>query len=47
MKEVRIVFEDDEHEILTQVKNKFKCKSWHNFVIFAATVLSREGEVKE
>ena len=47
MKEVRIVFEDKEHEVLTQCKKKFKCKSWHDFFIFAATVLSREGEVKE
>lgn len=39
MREIRITLLDDEHEYLTQIKNKAHCKNWHNFILAAAASL--------
>lgn len=42
MKNINEHFSDEEHEILSKLKEKLKIKNWHDFIIAAAVCLSHE-----
>ena len=44
IKEVRAVFTEEEHSYMIKIKNKIKCKNWHDFILAGATELDINGE---
>ena len=46
MKEVRIILEDKEHEVLTNLKQALNIKSWRHLLLAGATCLGLKEKKK-
>ena len=42
MKNINEHFTDEEHVVLSKLKEKLKIKNWHDFIVAAAACLSHE-----